>query len=190
MKKKVTAGKTIGFVFYALIFIMMAVIILSALFGNKEKNGITLGPFSVFTVLSGSMSPTFEAGSVIITQKTDADKLQTGDIVTYAPLNDNTLVTHRIVEVIHDDSGYSYITRGDANNVDDLLPVSYESVVGRVIFWINGLGTVLLYIRTPRGIIFVAIVALLLMILSFLFGRLKFYASEKKGDDESSQNKE
>lgn len=182
MKKNVTIGKIISFVFYALVFIMMAAIIPAALFGNKEKNGITLGKYSLFTVLTGSMSPTFDAGSVIITQKADADKLRVGDILTYKPLGDNTLVTHRIVNVIHSGSSYSYITRGDANNVDDVSPVSYENTVGRVIFWMNGVGTALLYIRTPMGIAFIIIVVVLLILLSFLIGKLKVYASDEKRD--------
>lgn len=190
MKKKLAVGKIAGFVFYALIFMMMAVIILSLLFKNKEKNEFSLGSYSMFTVLTGSMSPTFEAGSVIITQKVDADKLQTGDILTYAPLdNNNTLVTHRIVEVVNDDTGYSYITRGDANNVNDLAPVPYEAVVGRVIFWMNGVGTVLLFIRTPRGIAFTVMIVLLLMLLSFLLGKLKECVLEEKRNDAASQNK-
>lgn len=188
MKKNVTTGNIFNLVFYVSVFIMMSVFILAVLLGNKEKNGIVLGSFSLFTVLTGSMNPTFDAGSIIITQRTDAAKLQTGDILTYRPLDNDTLVTHRIVEVIHDNSGYSYITRGDANNIDDLSPVPYESTVGRVIFWANGIGTALLYIRTPRGIVSIGIIVVLLIFLSYLFDKLKSYVSEKKNDDEYSQN--
>lgn len=185
LKKSVIPKRIISFVFYASVFVVMAAIIMVVSFGNRDKNGINVGPFSLFTVLTGSMSPTFDAGSVIITQKTDADKLQVGDILTYKPLNNNVLVTHRIVDIIHDNSGYSYITRGDANNVDDITPVSYESTVGRVIFWVNGVGIALLYIRTPRGIAFIGITIILLFYLSFLFGKLKSYVPEKKSNDES-----
>ena len=63
-------------------------------------------------VLSGSMRPTYEVGTIIYYKKVDEGQLKAGDIITYK-LN-STLVTHRIKRI---ENG-KYVTQGDANNPD------------------------------------------------------------------------
>ena len=77
-------------------------------------------------VLSGSMRPTYEVGTIIYYKKVDEGQLKAGDIITYK-LN-STLVTHRIERI---ENG-KYVTQGDANNVEDSNPVSYENIEGSV----------------------------------------------------------
>src|SRR5690625_5817285 len=49
----------------------------------------------------------------------EADSFQKGDVITYRT-EDNTLVTHRIVEVKNE--GKQYITQGDNNDDPDAQP--------------------------------------------------------------------
>jgi len=77
-------------------------------------------------VLSGSMRPTFEVGTIIYYKAVPQEELKVDDIITYQ-LGDE-LVTHRIKRVENGD----YITKGDANDIEDGKPVPYSAVQGRV----------------------------------------------------------
>jgi signal peptidase len=85
------------------------------------------------TVLTGSMTPTYPAGDVVIVKPADADNLQIGDVITFQPESNNPeLTTHRIVGVVLTSDGRQYVTRGDANGADDPMPIKPEQVRGKV----------------------------------------------------------
>ena len=67
--------------------------------------------FHPYVVLSGSMEPAYKTGSIIYV-KDASEELQKGDVITYQ-LNDNTVATHRIVEVIEESGEIAYRTKGD-----------------------------------------------------------------------------
>lgn len=86
------------------------------------------------TVLSGSMSPTYDPGSVVIVRPVDVDDLQIGDVITFQEQSgDPTVVTHRIVGVgFAGDGSRTFTTQGDANGAADPEPVTAPQVRGEV----------------------------------------------------------
>ena len=63
--------------------------------------GVRLIGLDVYVVLSGSMEPTYHVGSLIYIKDVNYKELKAGDPITYM-LNENTVVTHRIIEVLVD----------------------------------------------------------------------------------------
>ena len=151
--------------------------------------GARLTGLQVFTVLSGSMEPTYHVGSLIYVKDVDPFELESGDVITFM-LDENTVATHRIVEVVpdeEDDSVVRFRTKGDANeNVDGSL-VHYKNVIGSPVFTIPYLGYAVSYIQNPPGT-YVAISAgailLLLVFLPDLFGDDK--KKKKDADDDAA----
>lgn len=151
--------------------------------------GARLIGLQVFTVLSGSMEPTYHVGSLIYVKDVDPFELESGDVITFM-LDENTVATHRIVEVVpdeEDDSVVRFRTKGDANeNVDGSL-VHYKNVIGSPVFTIPYLGYAVSYIQNPPGT-YVAISAgailLLLVFLPDLFGDDK--KKKKDADDDAA----
>ncbi len=85
------------------------------------------------TVLSGSMTGTYDIGDVVVVRPVDPAELHVGDVITFQPISDNpSLTTHRIVELTYGSQGTSFITKGDANGAIDLEPVTPEQVKGEV----------------------------------------------------------
>ncbi len=118
-------------------------------------------------VLSGSMSPVFEAKSLIFVKETDASELKTGDIICY--LTGESAVTHRIVQVVEDEGGISFITKGDANNDTDRLAVSPEQVEGVYVTKIDGLGGFAMFMQSTTGmILFIALPIVLYLAVDIL----------------------
>ena len=100
----------------------------------------------------------------------DYKNLKAGDPITYMIFQD-TVVTHRIIEVLVDEEDpetIRYFTQGDANDVPDGTSVHYKNIIGKPVFSIPYLGYVSNYIQNPPGK-YVAIAAgAILILLVFL----------------------
>ena len=132
--------------------------------------GVRLIGLKPFVVLSGSMRPTYEVGSLIYVKSVDYKKLKVGDPITYM-ISQDTIVTHRIVEVLVDEEDPNtirYFTKGDANNVPDGTSVHYKNIIGKPVFSIPHLGYVSNYIQNPPGMYVAMAGGALLIMLVFL----------------------
>ena len=115
--------------------------------------GVRLIGLKPYVVLSGSMRPAYEVGSLIYVKSVDYKELKAGDPITFMASQD-TVVTHRIVEVLVDEDDSNtllYVTQGDANTAPDGSPVHYKNVIGKPVFAIPYLGYVSNYIQNPPG---------------------------------------
>lgn len=148
--------------------------------------GVRLVGLRPYVVLSGSMEPVYHVGSLIYVKEVDYKQLQVGDPITYM-LNQNTVVTHRIIEVLIDEENpdtIRYFTKGDANDAPDGTSVHYKNILGKPVFSIPYLGYVSHYIQNPPGL-YVAIAAgALLILLVFL---PDIFADEEKETKEKGR---
>lgn len=138
--------------------------------------GVRIFGFQPFAVLSGSMEPAYHMGDLIYVKSVDYRELAQGDVITFL-LSEDTVATHRIVEVVPDEEDASvlrYRTKGDANDTEDGSLVHYKNVIGTPKFSLPYLGYVASYISSPPGM-YVAIGAcamlILLVFLPDLFGK-------------------
>lgn len=137
--------------------------------------GIRLLGFQVYTVLSGSMEPTYQTGSIIYVRKADYRTLRPGDTISFM-VNETTVVTHRIIQIEQDETEADTLwfhTKGDANDSTDANPVHYRNVLGKAVFSIPYLGYVANYIQTPPGVYVTIGIVTLMLVLSFLPERKK-----------------
>ena len=160
--------------------VLVALVVLLALL----LVGARLFGLQVFTVLSGSMEPTYHTGSLIYVKKVDPYTIQNGQVITFM-LDEDTIATHRVVGIVPDEEDASVIrfrTKGDANETEDGGLVHYKNVIGTPVFTIPYLGFVANYIQHPPGM-YVAIAAgAVLLMLTFL---PDVFAPEEKTETES-----
>ena len=132
--------------------------------------GVRLIGLDVYVVLSGSMEPTYHVGSLIYIKDVNYKELKAGDPITYM-LNENTVVTHRIIEVLVDENDpdtIRYFTKGDANDMPDGTSVHYKNIIGKPVFTIPYLGYISNYIQNPPGTYVALAAGAILVILVFL----------------------
>ena len=132
--------------------------------------GVRLIGLNVYVVLSGSMEPTYHVGSLIYVKDVDYKELKAGDPITYM-LNENTVVTHRIIEVLVDENDpdtIRYFTKGDANDIPDGTSVHYKNIIGKPVFTIPYLGYLSNYIQNPPGTYVALAAGAILVMLVFL----------------------
>ena len=132
--------------------------------------GVRLIGLDVYVVLSGSMEPTYHVGSLIYVKDVNYKELKAGDPITYM-LNENTVVTHRIIEVMVDENDpdtIRYFTKGDANDMPDGSSVHYKNIIGKPVFTIPYLGYISNYIQNPPGTYVALAAGAILVMLVFL----------------------
>ena len=135
--------------------------------------------YKPFIVMSGSMAPDIMVGDLIITQEADPEDLSAGDVIAYR-YGEESVITHRIQEVTRQDGALAFITKGDANNVEDNEVPTADRVEGRLRWTLPGLGNAAMFLQTPGGLLLAAGSPVLLFILIDTLRRRRADKTEQK----------
>jgi signal peptidase len=150
--------------------ILIDILVILAILLALMTVGVRVFGIRIFTVLSGSMEPTYHTGSLIYVKETDTTALKPGDVITFL-LDENTVATHRIIEVVRDaddSENIRYRTKGDANDFADGGLVHCNNVIGTPVFSVPHMGYLVSYIQSPTGIYVAVSTGILLLLLVFL----------------------
>ena len=83
--------------------------------------------YPIASITSSSMWPVIKRGDIVFIKGVSGkDDINLGDIVVYK--NEQGFTIHRVVKMAEE----TFITKGDANNIDD-QPVKYEELLGKTI---------------------------------------------------------
>ncbi len=146
--------------------------------------GVRLFGLTPYTVLSGSMEPTYHVGSIIYVTNTNGNDLKVDDPVTYY-IEGGTVVTHRIIEIFPDENNVGkrlFRTQGDANNIPDGALLREENIIGKPVFTIPLLGYVSNFVQNPKGAI-VAVGGCVILVIISLMSDIIFSSGKKNNDD-------
>lgn len=132
-KRGISIGAVLDFV--STFVVTIAVIIAIAL------AALHLAGMKGFTVESNSMAPMYPTNSFVFVKETEPEDIEIGDIVTYVFNEDGLLVTHRVISI--DNENETFVTKGDNNNINDPEPILWGNVVGKVVFGIPKIGSVM-----------------------------------------------
>lgn len=179
-----------GNLVFACVLLLMAALVFFVLQSRFTGGTPAVAGYQLYIVEGGSMSPTFELGSIVLVRPLEPMEVRAGDIITYRdpdPEKAETIVTHRVMQVLPTEPP-SFITRGDANDADDPLPLSGGNLIGRVYYSVPYIGYLFSFVRTRTGILLLVIVPALLIIgseLRKLFGYAQALEKEKQVKGES-----
>lgn len=152
---------------------------------NKDQVPSISGIFPMI-ILTDSMYPEFESGDLIICNTAEPEEIKVGDVICfYDPEGKGTAtVTHRVQEVITDDEGnLAWITKGDANNTEDLPTVPAKNLIGVYKTRLKGLGKVAMFMQTTQGLIICVICPIILLVAYDVIRRRAYEKSKKKDTD-------
>ena len=165
-----TAKKVLSIAVRVLLWI---IILLAALFAfttlatRSNDKVANIAGYTPMTVLTDSMSPTFNSGDLIIIKKCDPDTLVVGDIVTFHTIieNEYALNTHRIVEIRNDNGAIRYVTKGDNNAIQDNHNIAGGDIVGKYTGRVPYLGHVMQFLSSSIGFLIVIVLPLLVFFI-------------------------
>ncbi|MGG5317304.1 signal peptidase I [Enterococcus sp. AZ072] len=128
----------------------LAIIVKGSL--NPDEIPTVLG-YAPMAVVTNSMNTgeadAIRAGDLVITKQTDPDTLEVGDVIMFK--NNQTAIIHRIVG--YNDASDTFVTKGDANNLEDLDPVEKGKIIGKFTQRVPKVGDFILFSRTPLGML-------------------------------------
>lgn len=179
--------KTVKKIWEGITTILVALVVILAVL----LVGVRLFGLQVFTVLSGSMEPTYHTGALIYVKEVDYKEIEPGQVITFM-LDEKTIATHRVVEVVPDNEDPTvlrYKTKGDANEAEDGSLVHYKNVLGTPVFTIPYLGYLANFIQHPPGMYIAISAGAILLILVFLPDILFDDEEEKNGKEKEKKEK-
>jgi len=103
----------------------------------------------LYTILTKSMSPTYNIGDIVYVFHTEYDDVKLGDKITYFINSQGTVVTHRVIG--KNEEKQEFVTKGDNNKKADICPVKYSNVIGVVKFHIPKIGVIIQPIASDGG---------------------------------------
>lgn len=131
-----------------------------------------LAGYQIYHVISGSMEPAIPVESVVYVKDVAPADIQKKDVIAFhSVLGEEAIITHRVVS--NNRVAGEIVTKGDANTKEDMEPVPYENVLGKVALTVPVLGKILATIATIQGKAAVGSVILLALLLHIAAGRLR-----------------
>lgn len=125
--------------------------------------------YEVYNVVSGSMEPDIPVGSVIFVEPVEAGTVDEGDVIAFR--SEGSVIAHRVVRnrVVEGE----FVTKGDANQEEDINPVNYRELVGKVGRCYPVMGHLLFLYTSGVGKAYMLCFAACGAMLNILAGRLR-----------------
>ena len=162
-------------VLIAPILVMNVTLIVKSACGDEVPN---VGGYFPLVVLTDSMSPAIESGDLAICRTATAPEVSEGDAIAFFdPMSTRaegsaSLVLHRVSEIEQASDGTTqWVTKGDANNACDLAPVTPDDLAGRYCMKIPQVGSMVLFLQSPLGVLLCVAIPLAAIALIHIFRR-------------------
>lgn len=153
--------KVIGNVFSVLSVIVIALLLTPTILQYAGYNS--------FVILSASMEPVIDTGSIVFVDSSDTD-IEVGDIILYRLSNTN--IVHRVIEI--QENG-DLVTKGDNNDGQDFEPIKDYQVYGTVMkmpwggWCVPYAGYISNFIQAYRIYLIIAVIAVVVFQVCMIF---------------------
>lgn len=132
--------------------------------------------YEIYEVVSGSMEPEIPVGSLLYVEEAKPEDLVSGDVIAFE--REGAVVTHRVEENRYVEG--ELITKGDANQKEDMFPVAYRDLIGKVVCHIPVLGLVMAMLASTTGKLYAAAFAACGVMFHMLAGILRERQREQR----------
>lgn len=123
---------------YIILILLMSIVLIFSIYSSFN---LSFFGFRIYKIGSGSMMPYLNINDLIIIK--ESNNYNVNDVITYNN-NDGSTTTHRIISM----SSNEIITKGDANNTED-LPISKDKIIGKLVFRIHNIGFINYLLSKP-----------------------------------------
>jgi len=147
--------RSVRLISYALLALMALSLVTGAVLWHQG--------YRVYAVRTGSMSPTYPAGALVVDGPAPTQLPPAGKVVTFRA--GMSMVTHRVVG--HTVGGVT--TQGDANRTPDAWTVPLTGMAGQVKTGVDRAGYALVFLQQPTGVPSLALLGVAMVLAWSLF---------------------
>lgn len=119
-----------------ILIVSLVLILLLVIFQKVTNSKLAIGNVYIFQVATGSMTPEYKIGDIIVVKKTSPSSIKVGDDVTYLGAADSVkdlIITHRVIETRVLNNKHYFTTKGIANEVED-PEINEDNLYGKVVY--------------------------------------------------------
>ena len=192
--EKNRAVKAVKYTLTSLWWLVLALlaIILVNVFGAKLSGKVpSVFGYSVMNIVSGSMEEEIPQGSYILIKKADAEEVREGDVITFYSTDPKIYGvpnTHRVVgEPIVTDSGIEFVTRGDANSVNDKETAKGDRLIGIYVRRLDGLTS---FVELLNGKTLIIVIVCLQICVISMSAYTYFIFKNRKSEEDTDEKKD
>lgn len=190
-KKWYQKPSNIAMIIACLILIPMLIINLYIIYQaktNEDEVPNILG-YKPFIVLSGSMETKIHRGDLIFVKDINPSKLDLEDVIAFRDADD-TITTHRIIDIVEKDGVTYFITKGDNNTSQDQNLVEYEDVEGIYVGRIPNVGNIMNSLSEPTTIVILGLGITVIFVIGYSISNKKLKDEERQEFLEYKRKKE
>lgn len=186
-KKRIIKNVIVKLIYILLVpIIIWDIIILFQTVKNPYKTPSVFG-IKTFCIISGSMEPEISVDDIVIIKETPKEEIKKGDIISFNKNGDT--ITHRIIYISTNKNGENvFITKGDANNIEDEGYVSYEDIEGKMIGKIPKIGKIIMSLKSETTLIVTLVILIAIYIVEQKIERKKDIRKNKREKYEQEKN--
>ena len=168
------------------VFVLLSVVLTPA--GQVPQ---VLG-YSVFRVMTGSMEPEIRSDSLLVVKKIPPEEIAPGDVISFFspdPMLEGAVNTHRVVRIEKENGRTQFITKGDANVIEDTYPVDASALVGKAVFKSYWLGKTVSLLSNPLVFGTIILLPLAIILVMNLCRAVRIAADIAKKEEEEAVRK-
>lgn len=148
------------------IIIAAAVLVLLTVVLTKSGDVPNILGYSVFRVMTGSMEPAIETDSLIVVKRVEASEIKIGDVISFFsqdPAHGGAVNTHRVTAIEQNGEEWNFVTKGDANQLEDKYVTSSKDLIGKVVYVSHVMGIIVHLLSNP--LIFIPVIVLPMFVI-------------------------
>jgi len=145
---------------------------------NEDKVPSIFG-YKPFIVLSGSMETKIHRGDLIFVKEIDPISLSLEDVIAFRDAED-TITTHRIIDIVDKDGITYFITKGDNNSSQDQNLVEYEDVEGIYVGRIPNVGNIMNSLSEPTIVMILGLGITIIFVVGYSISNKKIKDAERE----------
>lgn len=150
----------------SVIIIAAAVLVLLTVVLTKSGDVPNILGYSVFRVMTGSMEPAIETDSLIVVKRVEASEIKIGDVISFFsqdPAHGGAVNTHRVTAIEQNGEEWNFVTKGDANQLEDKYVTSSKDLIGKVVYVSHVMGIIVHLLSNP--LIFIPVIVLPMFVI-------------------------
>lgn len=150
----------------SVIIIAAAVLVLLTVVLTKSGDVPNILGYSVFRVMTGSMEPAIETDSLIVVKRVEASEIKIGDVISFFsqdPAHGGAVNTHRVTAIEQNGEEWNFVTKGDANQLEDKYVASSKDLIGKVVYVSHVMGIIVHLLSNP--LIFIPVIVLPMFVI-------------------------
>lgn len=192
-------AKIVFKVLYQLLIIICVLLILIIFFQKLSDNNKTIFGYRIFRVITGSMEPEYEVGTVVISKEVKASDIKVGDDIVYLGKYgeyNGRIIMHQVIAIDEKDNGELNFHAAGLYNTSIEDPQISESQIYGVVRFQSSILTLLYKLATSIYSAFIIITILVLNVfVSFRFSgkplkKLQEVIDANEEDDEENEDEE